>query len=192
MLPCRTHLPRIARATDSCTPRELTNARSALVGVAETGQGLEGGRRESSLLTFAALFVTKKREKRKEFLVFFKKDTSSVSLWLTPSPTGEGWRKSLLSSAHKLNSRPPIFICGRAGNACTNLLGFFVRYVRTRGMVKVAEDSKSANFAFILYRTHSPRMARATNSCTPPVVVRRTARVLLADFCRAFGHSKAR
>ena len=33
--------------------------------------GLEGGRRESSLLTFAALFVSEKREKRKEFLVFF-------------------------------------------------------------------------------------------------------------------------
>ena len=32
---------------------ELTNARSALVGVAETGGGgSEGGRRESSLLTF--------------------------------------------------------------------------------------------------------------------------------------------
>ena len=58
-------------------------------------------------MTFAALFVSEKREKRKEFLVFFLKDTSSVSLWLTPSapvsatptafapqigqfPTGEG------------------------------------------------------------------------------------------------------
>ena len=64
-IPCRTHLPRMARATNSCTPRELTNARSALVGVAETGQGLEGGRRESSLLTFAALFVSEKRDKHK-------------------------------------------------------------------------------------------------------------------------------
>ena len=41
--PCRTHLPRTARATNSCTREEfskrgeLTNARSALVGVAETG-----------------------------------------------------------------------------------------------------------------------------------------------------------
>ena len=52
-------------ATNSCTPRELTNARSALVGVAETGQGLQGGRRESSLLTFAALFVSEKRDKHK-------------------------------------------------------------------------------------------------------------------------------
>ena len=31
-------------------------------------------------------------------------------------------------------------------------------------------------------RTHSPRMARATNSCTPRWFGRRTARVLLADF----------
>ena len=76
----------------SASPRqgELTNARSALLGVAETGGikqctkcvawrrrdrggGSEGGRRESSLLTFAALLVIQKREKRKEFLVFFKR-----------------------------------------------------------------------------------------------------------------------
>ena len=55
----------MARATNSCTPRELTNARSALVGVAETGQGLQGGRRESFLLTFAALFVSEKCDKHK-------------------------------------------------------------------------------------------------------------------------------
>ncbi len=28
---------------------------------------------------------------------------------------------------------------GRAGNACTNLLGFFVRYVRTRGSMRLRE-----------------------------------------------------
>ena len=31
-------------------------------------------------MTFAALFVSEKREKRKEFLVFFLKDTSSVAV----------------------------------------------------------------------------------------------------------------
>ena len=36
--PCRTHLPRTARATNSCTPHG----------------GFQGGRRESSLMTFAA------------------------------------------------------------------------------------------------------------------------------------------
>ena len=41
-------------------------------------------------MTFAALLVTQKREKYKEFSNLFAKDTSSVSLWLTPSPTGEG------------------------------------------------------------------------------------------------------
>ncbi len=42
---------------------ELTNARSALVGVAETGGSL----------FLVALLVIQKREKRKEFLVFFKR-----------------------------------------------------------------------------------------------------------------------
>ena len=60
-----------------------------------------------------------------------------------------------------------LFFSGRADNACTNLLGFFVHFVRTRGMVKIAESDKTADFHFILCRTHSPRMARATNSCTP-------------------------
>ena len=102
-------------------------------------------------------------------------------------PTNEIKNSLTIPSAHILYPRPRHpFFSGRADNACTNLLGYFVHFVRTRGMYEIAEDSKSANFAFILYRTHSPRMARATDSCTPPVVVRRTARVLLADYCRAF------
>ncbi len=40
----------------------------------------------------------------------------------------------------------PLFFSGRAGNACTNLLGYLVRYVRTRGMVEIAESGKTADF----------------------------------------------
>ena len=78
----------------------------------------------------------------KSFFII-KDNTSSVSLWLTHStpvsatptefapqigqfPTGEGWRKSLLLSAHSPYPRPPCTFSGRADNACTNLLGFFV------------------------------------------------------------------
>ena len=57
-------------------------------------------------------------------------------------PTGEGWRKSLLSSAQALDSRPPCTFSGRADNACTNLLGSLARYVRTCGIVEVAESAK--------------------------------------------------
>ena len=53
----------MARATNSCTPRWL-----------------QGGRRESSLLTFAALFVSEKRNKRKVFLRFY---TAAASLTLS-------------------------------------------------------------------------------------------------------------
>ena len=42
--------------------------------------------------------------------------------------------------------------------------------------------AKPPTFISLLCRTHLPRMARATDSCTPPVVARRTAQVLLADF----------
>ena len=108
----------------------------------------------------------------KSFFII-KDNTSSVSLWLTPSPTGEGWRKSLLLSAHSPYPRPPCTFSGRADNACTNLLGYLVRYVRTRGIVEIVESDKTAHFCFVPYRTHSPRMTRATNSCTRRVFFKR-------------------
>ena len=43
----------------------------------------------------------------------------------------------MIYSAHRLHSRPPTLLCGRAGNACTNLLGSFVRCVRTRGSMRL-------------------------------------------------------
>ena len=80
-------------------------------------------------------------------------------------PTGEGWRKSLLSSAHKLNSRPPTLLCGRAGNACTNLLGSLVRYVRTRGMAEVVGSTKPPTFIFYrAARTRHAWLARLTRA----------------------------
>ena len=48
----------------------------------------------------------------------------------------------IVPSAHGLNPRPPCIYSGRADNACTNLLGFLVRYVRTRGIVEVVESAK--------------------------------------------------
>ena len=85
-------------------------------------------------------------------------NTSSVTLRATPSapvsatptafasqigqfPTGEGWQKFLLPSAQVSDPRPrhPLS-SGRADNACTNLLGFFVRYVRTRGIMRLRRE----------------------------------------------------
>ena len=91
-----------------------------------------------------------------------------------------------IPSTNRPKPRPPCTYSGRAGNACTNLLGLFVRCVRTRGMAKAMGSAKLLISTISPCRTRLPRMARATNSCTPPVVARRTARVLLADFCRAF------
>ena len=70
-------------------------------------------------------------------------------------------------SAHILNPRPPCIYCGRADNACTNLLGYFVHFVRTRGIAEISESGKTTDFRSVLCRTHLPRTARATNSCTP-------------------------
>ena len=48
-----------------------------------------------------------------------------------------------------VNPRHPLF-SGRADNACTNLLGFFVHYVRTRGIAEIAESDKTAYFLLCL------------------------------------------
>ena len=41
----------------------------------------------------------------------------------------------------------PSFSSRRADNACTNLLGSFVRYVRTRGIAEVAESAKLSTYS---------------------------------------------
>ena len=74
-------------------------------------------------------------------------NSSSVTLRVPPSPAGEGWRKSLLSSAHSPYPRPPCIYSGRADNACTNLLGSLARYVRTRGSMRLWGAAKLPIFA---------------------------------------------
>mgnify|MGYP007045101153 CR=1 FL=1 len=48
----------------------------------------------------------------------------------------------IIPSACKLHPRPPCTFSGRADNACTNLLGFFVRYVRSRGIDETVGSAK--------------------------------------------------
>ena len=56
----------------------------------------------------------------------------------------------IVPSAHLLYPRPPCTFSGRADNACTNLLGFLVHFVRTRGMVEISESDKTAYFLLCL------------------------------------------
>ena len=55
-----------------------------------------------------------------------------------------------IPSARVLDSRPLCTFSGRADNACTNLLGFLVCYVRSRGMVEISESDKTAYFLLCL------------------------------------------
>ena len=108
-------------------------------------------------------------------------------------PTGEGWRKSLLSSAQAPDSRPrPSFFSGRADNACTNLLGSLARYVRTRGIVEVAESAKlpTCTISPLPHALATHYFVRLTRARGRRFL--RGWKILLNDFCRAFGHSKAR
>ena len=132
----RTHLPRTARATNSCTPRWL-----------------QGGRRKSSLLTFGTFGHAKVREK-KSYFMFLYGGSKPYPVSATPTafashmcqfpyhsgssrrrplqtktqvqPTEKAKNIYFIPSALLLYPRPPCTFSGRADNACTNLLGFFV------------------------------------------------------------------
>ena len=88
-----------------------------------------------------------------------------------------------IPSAHKLYPRCPVsatpthmlricvnprlaFICGRADNACTNLLGFLVRYVRTRGSMRFRRVAKLPIFTTLprAARTCHARLVRLTRA----------------------------
>ena len=59
----------------------------------------------------------------------------------------------------------PSFFSGRADNACTNLLGFLVRYVRTRGSMRFRRAAKSPIFALsFAARTRHAWLARLTRA----------------------------
>ena len=73
----------------------------------------------------------------------------------------------IVSSAHGLHPRPPCTYSGRAGNACTNLLGFFVRYVRSRGIAETVESAKPPIFTLPFAARTCHALLPATNSCTP-------------------------
>ena len=164
--------------------------------------GLQGGRRESCLLTFCILrlgdavqrwlrhpepssWSCKSAIKEKVTLCFFAGEQYSPLL-----SSGSSRRRPLqditpvypidkiaditsIPSTNRPKPRPPCTFSGRADNACTNLLGFFVRCVRTRGIAEISESGKTADFRFTQCRTHLPRMARATNSCTRKVFFKR-------------------
>ena len=74
--------------------------------------------------------------------------------------------------AHLIHARHT-FICGRADNACTNLLGFFVRHVRTRGSMRLWGAVKLPIFALSFAARTCHALLIATNSCTRKVIFKR-------------------
>ena len=81
-------------------------------------------------------------------------------------------------SAYRLPHARLTFICGRAGNACTNLLGFFVRYVRTRDIAEIAGSGKPPTFALPFVALSHHALLLATNSCTREEISKRGERSL--------------
>ena len=100
-----------------------------------------------------------------------------------PSIANRQSKKYILHSvgAQTSPAPAPLFFSGRAGNACTNLLGFFVCCVRTRGMVKTAESARLSAFtlSFAARTRHAwlARLTRARGGC-----FLRGRKILLNDF----------
>ena len=71
----------------------------------------------------------------------------------------------IIPSAHILTPRPPHLLCGRADYACTNLLSFFVRYVRSRGSMRLRRAVKPPTFTIsFAARTRHARLLRLTRA----------------------------
>ena len=81
-------------------------------------------------------------------------------------------------SAYRLPHARLTFICGRAGNACTNLLGFPVCHVRTRGMPRLPGVEKPPTFALPFVALSHHALLLATNSCTREEISKRGERSL--------------
>ena len=88
----------------------------------------------------------------------------------------------IVPSARILYPRPPTLLCGRADNACTNLLGYLVRYVRTRGSMRLWEaQNRRLSIYPLLHALATHYFLRLTRA-RRRWFGRRTARVLPADF----------
>ena len=110
----------IREACVLASPRqgEWTHTRSVCVGVAETG-GMD---------TYAKRVCWRRRDRGGRRPLQDKTQLQQIA---------KIKNMHFVPSAYRLPHARHTFICGRAGNACTNLLGFFVRYVRTRGMPRL-------------------------------------------------------
>ena len=71
----------------------------------------------------------------------------------------------IVPSTQALDSRPPCTFSGRADNACTNLLGYLVRYVRTRGSMRLRGAVKPPTFTLsCVAHTRHAWLARLTRA----------------------------
>ena len=124
---CRTRSPRMARATNSCTPHG----------------GLQGGRRESSLLTFAALLVTQKYEKRKASLCLY---TAAASLTLSRRRRPHLLLKSVNSRPTMINNVPPTAkrknICSIRFSFCYHIILFHLSYIYFKSCFEASPSNR--------------------------------------------------
>jgi|GEM_PF-3138837 len=129
---------------------ELSNARSALLGVAETGGSL----------FLVALLVIQKREKRKEFLVFFKRHLIRQPV----ADTFSHWRRlaKILAFVSALTLSTPAMHFQRACRQCVHESARLSRAICSHAWYsRDCGERKTTDFHFVLCRTHSPR----TTSC---------------------------
>ena len=138
---------------------------------------MRGGyiRQERPYVTFAALFVSEKREKKKSFFMFIRGRTMFDPTSKSPKYSQQKKQKIYTPSRQRTcqSHARPSFSSGRADNACTNLLGSFVRYVRTRGSMRFRGAAKPPIFALSFAARTRHVLLLATNSCTRKKIFKR-------------------
>ena len=132
--------------------------------------GLEGGRRKSSLLTFGTFGHTKVRYK-KSFSMFLYGGSKPPPYAQSPSTTN---RQNKRYAFHPVSAGTGVTPAMHFQRACRQCVHESARLFRVLCLhawqYEIAGSAKLTTCTINLCRTYSPRTARATDSCTPPVV----------------------
>ena len=140
----------MARATNSCT--RGMNQCTQCVGWRRRDRGKSSQREGNALFDDFWYFSSLKSTIKEKLLYASSRVVDGADPYKIKSKYNQQTKQKCAfhSVSAQTSPRPPCTFSGRADNACTNLLGFFVHYVRTRGIAEIAESDKTAYFLLCL------------------------------------------
>ena len=125
-------------------------------------------------MTFAALFVSEKREKKKSYFMFLYGGSKPPPYAQSPSTTNRQNKRYAFHPVSAGTGVTPAMHLLLACRQCVHESARLFRVICSHAWYSLdCGERKTADFRFILCRTHLPRMARATNTCTRKKIFKR-------------------